>query len=322
MTNQPEEKSSETSKSKRMPWNSIGILLSTFSIIILLFAFFFAYCRLTAITIHLAERVDMLEKNSSNGIQQTVQQLRDQLNTQEQSISELRSAKMGDKDDWTVAEAQSLVQLANDNLQMGSDVGLVIKLLQTADQNLSSLTDPKIMAVRKALATDIAALTAVPHVDYNGLYLRLSALKEQIAQLPLPARGAPGKPEPVPAVTDQHQSWWKRGLQQTEQALKQIVIVRYNAPGTVPFVPPGQQEFLYENLYSMLEEASWAVLNRQTDVFHASLQQASKWIKQYFAQDSSVTQAVLASLAQLQQINIHPAVPPITNSLQAFRDYK
>jgi uncharacterized protein HemX len=110
-------------------------------------------------------------------------------------------------------------------------------------------------------------------------------------------------------------------LQQTWQALRQIVIVRYNPNGTPPLTLPEQQDFLFLNLHAALEKAMWGLLHQQPEVYRASLEQTLKWIKLYFVQDAPPTQSLLTNLTELQALDIHPTTPKITDSLKAFQDY-
>ena len=60
-----------------------------------------------------------------------------------------------------------------------------LALLESADKILQQTDDVSIFAVRKSLAADIAALSAIPHIDQEGLYLKIDALSAQINQLKL-----------------------------------------------------------------------------------------------------------------------------------------
>ena len=251
-------------------------------------------------------------------VQQTTKQSQTDLSNQETAIAELKNAQQTKNDDWTVAEAQYLVKLANDNLQIGDNIPLVINLLQTADQELQGSTNPKLTAMRKALADDLASLKALPEVDFTGIYMRISALNDQVDKLPLPTKRPLATSDQTPVAQT---VWWKRGLQNTWESLQKIVVVRYNQPGVRPFILPEQQEFLFQNIHAMFEQAMSAVVHRQPEIYQASLKQAADWIQKYFLPDAPEVQAQLKELTELQNINIRPTLPNLTASLQAFRAY-
>ena len=257
--------------------------------------------------------LDTLQKNL-NEAQQT-------LLAQQQAINELRSSEHNNKDLWAVSEAQYLAKLANDNLQVGDNLPLVIRLLQTADQEVSAVTDPKALPIRKALAADIAALQAVPAVDTAGIYMQLSALNGEVDKLPLPNNRPADDASNQTADAAQAKTWWKRGLKESWKTLRQVVVVRYNASGKLPFIAPEQQQFLYQNIHAMFGQAMSAVTHKQPEIYRESLQTAITWIKMYFVQDSAATTALLTQLEKLQSTVIKPDLPDISASLQTFRDY-
>jgi uroporphyrin-3 C-methyltransferase len=177
------------------------------------------------------------------------------------------------------------------------------------------------LPIRKALAADITALQAVPVIDLAGTYAEVLALNAQVDKLPLPSK-RPAADTAATGNTDaQKISWWRAGLHQSWEMLSKIVVVRYNKPGERPFIPPEQQDFLYQNLHATFEQALSAIVHRQPEIYRASLQQGAAWIQQYFLTDSSVTQAELSSITKLQAVTLRPELPNISASLQAFHDY-
>jgi uroporphyrin-III C-methyltransferase len=204
-------------------------------------------------------------------------------------------------------------------LQFENNIPQAIVLLQNADGYLSGLSDDRLRPVRKALAADVAALQAVPQIDVVGIYMRLVALNDQIKQLPLPNK--PQQTDVVQAPSNENLPWWKRGLRQTEQALKQIVVIRYNAQDTLPFITPEQQNFLILNLHAEMENAIWGLLHQQPEIYRTSLTQAKNWIIQYGQSDSPMTKSLITNLTQLEQMNIKPEPPKSLQSLQEFPEY-
>jgi uncharacterized protein HemX/uroporphyrinogen-III synthase len=317
---------------KRTAWGSIGILFSAFSAIVLIAAFYFSYNalmasdnKLAAATAAITDKVSANEqaltqlRQAVEATQNNSKTLQAALTDQQNTLNQLHSTDQM-KDALSVGEAQYLAALAQDNLQIGDNVALVINLLQTADQKVRDLTNPNILPIRKALAADIAALQAVPTVDTTGIYLQLVALNTQADKLPLPTlRPA----QETMAMTNEGKRipWWKRGLQQSWDVIRNMVVIRYNKSGQIPFITPEQQQYLYQNLHAMFEQAMTAVVHKQPEIYQASLEQATRWINQYFIVDAAATQAMLTSLSQLQSKNIKPALPDINATLQALRDF-
>jgi uroporphyrin-3 C-methyltransferase len=326
----PENNNVPPAAPQRGRMRGIGLFILTLAMVVLIIVFYLGFSRLLGLNTNISKMAaslsvqvtqnqnDLLSMQKSlNDSQQT---LNDQITKQQQAISQFTNKQQDSKDQLTVLEGQYLVKLANDNLLTGDNVPLVITLLQNADQTIKNINDSKIVPLRKALADDITMLQAVPVLDVTGTYLKLSALNAEVDKLPLPNK-RPAADQLQNQNDPQKLSWWRRGLQQSLNALHKIVIVRYNTPGVRPFILPEQQEFLYQNIHALYEQAMSAVVHHQPDIYRASLTQIDSWIKQFFLPDSPITQAQEKGLAELQTITISPTLPAISGSLQAFRDY-
>lgn len=311
----------KTQPRKHLPWNAIGIGFSTFAVIVMIVIFYLtnaAYLKNAANTAAAQSVVTNLQQETDS-LKQQVSKLTDDLQNQSQVMNALRQTQSGyNRNEWRVLEAEFLVQIANDKLQFENNKTQAITLLQYADQQIRDLNDDRLLVIRKALANDIASLQAAPQVDISGLYLRLSAVNEEISKLTLPNKPAEN------AVTVQPNGnlpWWKRGLQETWQALRQIVTVHHYEKGAPALIMPEQQDFLFQNLHADMEKAMWALLHQQSDIYRASLDQAINWIGQYFMADSQPVKSVLTTLNELKAVDIRPTTPKIAESVQAFHAY-
>lgn len=253
-------------------------------------------------------------ENSFQSQKSTLQTLTDELN--QLKTASTQSAPQ-QKDAWLAAEVRYLVKLADMNLQFRQSVPQAIALLTLADQDIRDATDARFSEVRKALASDIVDLQSVPKIDTAGIYMRLLALNEKVDQLPLMNKPTLASDTKQAAVSDEDLPWWKKGLKQSMESLRSIVVVRYNPSGKLPLVPPDQQAYLYQNWHAMLLNAMTALMQGKNDVYHASLQQALTWIKTYSIVDTPVAKAFIEELIALQAIDINPAMPKISRSLQA-----
>lgn len=313
-------------------WGRIGILFITLAVAIFMGAFGYGYYELSKVNIALAHAMTNVELQSTDTqqalatLRQTVGTLEDGLSKsqnlaaeQEQLVAEWRSAQKGDLDKWRLAEAQYLIKIANDHLQFTHDAPMAITLLQRADGTLQNVQNGNVLEIRKAIAGDVAALQAVPQVDATSLYLHIDALNAQLEQLPLPVDSLKTTttemaPIDIPANTP----WWKAGLIRSWQTLRHFVVVRNTGASGMPLIFPEEKTFLYQNLHAQLQNAMWAVLHRDNDIYQASLTSAAKWIQQYFVQDAPETKTILQNIAELQKMDIKPAALNLDATLQLF----
>ncbi len=312
--------------SKGSTWGRLGIFFSLIGVIILVAGFIYVYFAITKLHTTFTKTVVQMQDSSSShtadfsALQQNVTDLQAAVQKneaqQEQTLADWRSAQKGDLDKWHAAEAQYLVKLANDQLQFSYNIEMAIAMLSRAEQTLQAPQDPNLLAVRKAIASDIARLQALPKVDVTQIYVNLSAINNQVEQLALPASPLSQPAEKIePAPVDQ--SWWRTGLDRSWQALRKIVIVRYNGSNALPLILPEEKIFLYQNLHAQLEQAMWAVLNHNEPVYQAALTRANDWVKKYFVQNETA-QAMLTQLQTLQTTRIKPADVNLAETLALF----
>jgi uroporphyrin-3 C-methyltransferase len=77
------------------------------------------------------------------------------------------------------------VKLAGRKLWSDQDVTTAAALLKSADASLADMNDPSLITARRAITDDIASLSAVTQVDYDGIILKVNPLSNQIDNLRL-----------------------------------------------------------------------------------------------------------------------------------------
>lgn len=241
---------------------------------------------------------------------------------QEQIIGDWQAVQKGDMNKWYMSEAQYLVKLANDHAQYSHNIDMAITLLQRADQVLLPMQETSAIEIRQSIGSNISTLQALPQINVSDLYLKLSVLDSQINQLPL--LSVPIKPEAQTSeatAAEPDKTWWQAGLEKTWQALQKIVIVRQAPTGAMPLVLPEDKTFAYQSLHAEMQNAMWAVLHHQPDIFQVSIDRQIAWIQQYFMQDAPQTQAMLSQLTALRNLNIKPQTADLSGTLQLFSRY-
>ena len=238
-----------------------------------------------------------------------------------------QSLQQFQKENWPLAQAQYLVKLAAYNLAFENNPELAAQILKAADAQLQATNDPSLLAVRQAVAADVADLKAVSAVDIGGIITTLNAVSQQVEKLPriaVPAVQATSRPttdvEKKPAASQV--SAWKTRLytfgDDVWQVLRSMVVIHYNKPQAAPLLPPEQYVYVITNIQSQLSLAQWAVLHQQATIYQQSLDQASSWINRYFPASEPAVAAVLKQLQTLRQISVKPELPDLSRSLQAI----
>lgn len=300
-----------------------GMVLVTLALAITAGAFAYGYMQLyqvntslSTIVSQLREQVAHNEKNVT-AVQKTLQGNAEQA----QAITNFIAAQQGNISKARVIEALSLTRLASDQLNLRRDAVNAYVNLKHAQEILQQVPDPALEAIRQALAANIESLNAAQQFNIEEAQGRLLAMSNAIDQLPL-------LPTPLQYTKETHNEpdsnlpWWKKQWHKTMDALRKIVIVRYDGANNAPLILPEEKNYLLLNLHAQIEEVSLSLLNHHASAYYAGLARLRTWIQKYFVQDAPATQAVLTQIAALQAINnISPPQVDLSATVQLFDQY-
>ena len=234
------------------------------------------------------------------------------------AVEEIHRELVRSADDRLVAEAEQLIILASQQLQLAGNVKAALAAMQAADQRLARSDKPPVANLRRALLADMERLQALPLVDTVGLTLRLDQLINAVDALPLVTAESPRAPaaakrvEGAPAgLAAIAREFWND--------LKSLVRVREISPGEAVLLAPEQAYFLKENLKLRLLAARVSLLARDEARFREDVRAAQAWVGKYADTRAKPGAAALAALAQLAESPVVIATPDINASLAAAR---
>lgn len=217
---------------------------------------------------------------------------------------------------WLLAQADFLVKLAGRKLWSDQDVTTAAALLKSADASLADMNDPSLIAARRAITDDIASLSAVSEVDYDGIILKVNQLSNQIDNLRLADNDNDGSPMDAdsPELSSSI-SEWRINLQKSWQNfMDSFITVRRRDDTAVPLLAPNQDVYLRENIRSRLLVAAQAVPRHQEETYRQALDNVSTWVRAYYDTDDATTKAFLEEVDKLSQQNITMDVPETLQS--------
>ena len=233
--------------------------------------------------------------------------------------SELARFSANDRESWLLAEAEYLLRLANQRLIMAGDTESAEALLSSADAVLRELDDVGLPPVRAAVASDIAAVRAVPTIDLEGIYLRLSALAEQAANLVIfefPEQASRTRE----ASAETWQARFEQGYEEALVKLSDYIIIRRRDAPMQALMDPQWEGLVRQNLRMLLEQAQVALLSSNQALYEASLERASHWVAEFFESDEAAARAMDREIGQLAGLQVAVTLPDISGSLSALDD--
>ena len=277
----------------------------------------------------LAGDVEQQSKTLSS-VQESVKQ------TQSRS-AELANQLTGNRNRWQLNQIESLLQAANQRLQLYNDPEGARTALELANDAIGRKGDPRLFKLRGEIVNEIAALDALPDPDVEGMSLALSAMAEQVPDLPLASN--------VPAAYDnaddsgqqsgdqpgddsgmsmdqfqaQFSQGWDHFVGSLGDALSGMLTIRRSDGTQRALLPPDQAFFLSQNLQLELRSARLALLERDTQNYRDSLASAGQWLENYYDTSAAPVSKMQERIGQMSNVKLDWDAPDISASLIQLR---
>lgn len=260
--------------------------------------------------------------------------------SQQLALEQLYQDLSKSRDEWALSEVEQVLSTASQQLQLAGNVQGALIALQNADRSLSRSDKPQFITVRRAIASDMEKLKALPAVDLAGVAVRLDSVIAQVDTLPLlsdeqpllPAapvrdaraqqKGTAAAPAAPLGVGERMVQTWRNWTEEMWDDIRQLIRVRsVNTPDAL-MLSPEQRYFVRENLKLRLLNARMALLSRDETTFSEDLTSARQTLEKYFDTRARTTQQAQSALRQVQANNLSIEMPTLAESLNAVRNYK
>jgi len=254
-----------------------------------------------------------------------IKQLEQKQIKQLEAMASLYQDKRDSNEDWALAEVEYLLIIAMHRLLLEKNVMIALAAMEAADLRLKDLGNPGLLPVRQQLATDINQLRSVNLADIAGIAIYLADLIDLSADLPLKSSVLlvetkhPSSSEENPP--DNEEPLWKRLPRLLWQEIKSLVVIKRSGEAKQALLLPGEEYFLYQNLRLELENARQSVLRSDSENLRVSIDLMQSWMRQYFDTSDSSVVNVMETLDQMRTVELNPALPDISSSLENLRAF-
>ena len=238
------------------------------------------------------------------------------------ALENLYNSLSAHHDETVLAEVEQMLLIAEQQLQLTSNVRAALIAMQNADARLQRMNRPAFNGLRQVINRDMDKLRALHDVDITGINLQLNNLITAVDQMPLASQQRVANEAIVKAAPPENETTWQKLLREIWQEVRQLVRIENTGKAEIPLLPPNQAFFLRENLKLSLLSARIALLSRDEDSFRQGLKTAQLWTKRYFDGKSSESKRMSAGLKKLAASDISIELPDISASLQAVRNYR
>ncbi|MGM0450286.1 MAG: uroporphyrinogen-III C-methyltransferase [Pseudomonadota bacterium] len=287
---------------------------------------------------NLSERLEALDETASelrrsqqsgsearqqrlNRLETKLDEQTESLDTQSRQIAHNARSLLGlgqrTRTDWLLAEAEYLLRLANQRLELEGDHQGALRLLQSTDELLSETDAPGVHPIREALAEEILTLRTMDPVDRTGIHLQLEAAMGMIPELGggeraeiTPAQGDSGVLDP-----EADASLW----QQLLGVLDRMVSIRRVDEPTQALLTPRQETQAQLHLQLMLEQAAAALLRGEEAVYRRSLGRADEWLTRWYDNSNRTASTLSDLITELRDTPVKVTPPDISDSLALLK---
>ncbi|MEQ8288577.1 MAG: uroporphyrinogen-III C-methyltransferase [Gammaproteobacteria bacterium] len=254
----------------------------------------------------------------------TISSKLDALEAQQESLRELIPDPVTEtielNEEFALAEIEHLLTIANYRLQLNHDVSTALKAMETADLRLQRLNVPGVLQVREQLIADMNSLRSLNQADLSGLGLFLSDLINRVDSLPVKEDvivTSPEFEEVQPDATAENKA--KEFFRLIWAELKSLVIISRDQDISKTMLLPDEIYFLRSNIKLELANARFAVFNRDTENFNASIEHLQDWLQNYFDKSDASVRNISESLQRMSRMNLAFPKIDISSSIESVK---
>jgi uroporphyrin-3 C-methyltransferase len=226
---------------------------------------------------------------------------------------------------YALYEIASMIRLSVLQLEFKQNPKLASLLLKSVDKKIENMQDDRFKALREALVQDITALDGVLLPDIQGVWLKLGAILHQVDEFPtqwnlLHKKEDSQKPQEINQLkTSDSDASWKHAFEQGWHELKDLIKIQHHDKPITPLLTEEEQALTIQYLKLILEQARWAVVNVQPEIYLASIQEAQQYLSRYFEITDGGVQQAMQTLKALESVDIKPRLPNLNETLNQLK---
>jgi uroporphyrin-III C-methyltransferase len=261
-----------------------------------------------------------------------------EVSMQRGQLEELIQSLSRSRDENVVADIDAGLRIAQQQAAITGSAEPLVAALKQSDERLARHNQPRLEAVRRALARDLDRVKAVGVADIAALSIKLDEAVRLVDELPMLSQASLAHVEHSAAQTAPQSStppsqepsgrmavWWQSVNQNWNQGLTAVMnevrslvrVTRIDHPDAA-LLAPEQAFFVRENLKLRLLNARLALLSRQFDTTQNDLHGAQAMLNRYFDLKSRRTTVAVELLKQVAQTGRSVSLPRPDESLAAL----
>lgn len=191
---------------------------------------------------------------------------------------------------WINAEAAYLMRLAEHKLTLEFNPQAALQLLRSVLVLLRDQLDPLAQTALQSLQQDIAALESLQFPDRLALAQRVTELAAVLETVSVTGTRQASYEQGLRSTRDQtaadetEQSWTAAVM----DLLRGIFVWRQNEHNPIEFLASDQENLIKLQMRLLLDQARFAVIQSDQQLFEDALQQVASVLQRYFMQESEI----------------------------------
>jgi uroporphyrin-3 C-methyltransferase len=191
---------------------------------------------------------------------------------------------------WINAEAAYLMRLAEHKLTLEFNPQAALQLLRSVLVLLRDQLDPLAQTALQSLQQDIAALESLQFPDRLALAQQVTEFAAAVETVSVTGTRQASYEQGLRATRDQtaadetEQSWTAALM----DLLRSIFVWRQNEHNPLEFLASDQENLIKLQMRLLLDQARFAVIQADQQLFEDALQQVASVLQRYFMQESEV----------------------------------
>lgn len=227
-----------------------------------------------------------------------------------ESIEKIQRQLGKTRGDWLIADAEYLLSVANERLNLIGDIHTTLEALEAADQRLRESGDTGVIKVREKIAEELTLIKRIAIPDTIGIYVAIQSQQDHVEDLTLLLPFA-GK---VPATkTDEKTD------KTEDDSLLSILGVKHSKQPIDAILTPEEAKFIREQLRVKLEMVKIALVQHNEKLYQLALSDAKKWLEQHFTKNDA-SHRFAEELDKFAAIKLDSQYPDISLSLKMLKD--
>jgi uroporphyrin-3 C-methyltransferase len=191
---------------------------------------------------------------------------------------------------WINAEAAYLMRLAEHKLTLEFNPQAALQLMRSVLVLLRDQLDPLAQTALQSLQQDIAALESLQFPDRLALAQRVTELAAVLETVSVTGTRQASYEQGLRSTRDQtaadetEQSWTAAVM----DLLRGIFVWRQNEHNPIEFLASDQENLIKLQMRLLLDQARFAVIQADQQLFEDALQQVASVLQRYFMQESEI----------------------------------